>query len=403
MTPLLLLLLGFACAYFALVLCTNWRHYVVLNQGTKAIAKPLYEKLQAHFNHHAFASHIAETKRQLVHRCLQACGRFVAMFIAVTLLWLYNSYGQLFATPMQLLMVFYGACALCLASVVCGELWMRLQHKTLADALFTTVGTHSCMIVAFGLLPIVFIVSGDIVQVQRIHELHEYTLGGTLLAIVIITLAYHIKQSKQTPVPIDGATNYTQNAHHSTQAVGLLIQHGYAANQLMVVDALAWNASCVHSGKHKRLLLGKQLVTHLQADEQAAVVAHELGHSEEQHSLYLSVFRVVCDWLYITGAVYICFVLAVPVPVLFGLLILATFLPACRLLTAPVYNLLARYCEKRADIWATNATSKASMHSALITLYANAPRHLITTFLFYLLYFSHPAPHSRLLFLCSFR
>lgn len=168
------------------------------------------------------------------------------------------------------------------------------------------------------------------------------------------------------------------------------------------------NAALMGLGNTRRIVLGDTLLQEFSADEIETVMAHELGHHVNRDIPS----GIVMSSVLMLGGLYLAHLAlqagtqrldyldpADPIT----LPLLAAVLGLYQLLTGPLENAYSRWRERRADVYALQATANGSAYASALTRLANQnlsevdPPLLVEALLY-----SHPALKSRIALALAF-
>ena len=162
------------------------------------------------------------------------------------------------------------------------------------------------------------------------------------------------------------------------------------------------NAALMGLGNTRRIVLGDTLLREFTADEIETVMAHELGHHVNRDipsgilmSSVLTLGGLYLAHLALQAGMQRLAYLDPADPI--TLPVLAAVLGVYQLLTGPLENAYSRWRERRADVYALQATSNGPAYASALTRLANQnlsevdPPRLVEVLLF-----SHPALKGRI-------
>lgn len=168
------------------------------------------------------------------------------------------------------------------------------------------------------------------------------------------------------------------------------------------------NAALMGLGNTRRIVLGDTLLQEFTADEIETVMAHELGHHVNRDIPS----GIVISSVLMLGGLYLAHLALQAGTQRLGYLdpadpitlpLLAAVLGIYQLLTGPLENAYSRWRERRADVYALQATANGSAYASALTRLANQnlsevdPPLLVEALLY-----SHPALKSRIALALAF-
>lgn len=187
----------------------------------------------------------------------------------------------------------------------------------------------------------------------------------------------------------------------------LLQKCGFTAQGLFVMDGSKrsshGNAYFTGFGKTKRIVLFDTLLSHLEADEVEAVLAHELGHFKRHHVLKRMAwvfaaslaFLWTINWL-MTQTWFFSGLNVTNQNTGVALVLFFLVLPVFTFLLQPLTSLYSRKHEFEADQYAAVQTRAHSLISALTKLYRDNAATLTPDPLYAMFYNSHPDAQQRI-------
>lgn len=187
----------------------------------------------------------------------------------------------------------------------------------------------------------------------------------------------------------------------------LLQKCGFTAQGLFVMDGSKrsshGNAYFTGFGKTKRIVLFDTLLSHLEADEVEAVLAHELGHFKRHHVLKRMAwvfaaslaFLWTLNWL-MTQTWFFSGLNVTNQNTGVALVLFFLVLPVFTFLLQPLTSLYSRKHEFEADQYAAVQTRAHSLISALTKLYRDNAATLTPDPLYAMFYNSHPDAQQRI-------
>lgn len=187
----------------------------------------------------------------------------------------------------------------------------------------------------------------------------------------------------------------------------LLQKCGFTAQGLFVMDGSKrsshGNAYFTGFGKTKRIVLFDTLLSHLEADEVEAVLAHELGHFKRHHVLKRMAwvfaaslaFLWTLNWL-MTQTWFFSGLNVTNQNTGVALVLFFLVLPVFTFLLQPLTSLYSRKHEFEADQYAAVQTRAHSLISALTKLYRDNAATLTPDPIYAMFYNSHPDAQQRI-------
>lgn len=187
----------------------------------------------------------------------------------------------------------------------------------------------------------------------------------------------------------------------------LLQKCGFTAQGLFVMDGSKrsshGNAYFTGFGKTKRIVLFDTLLSHLEADEVEAVLAHELGHFKRHHVLKRMAwvfaaslaFLWTLNWL-MTQTWFFSGLNVTNQNTGVALVLFFLVLPVFTFLLQPLTSLYSRKHEFEADQYAALQTRAHSLISALTKLYRDNAATLTPDPIYAMFYNSHPDAQQRI-------
>ena len=187
----------------------------------------------------------------------------------------------------------------------------------------------------------------------------------------------------------------------------LLQKCGFTAQGLFVMDGSKrsshGNAYFTGFGKTKRIVLFDTLLSHLEADEVEAVLAHELGHFKRRHVIkrmawvFAASLAVLwtLNWL-MTQTWFFSGLNVTNQNTGVALVLFFLVLPVFTFLLQPLTSLYSRKHEFEADQYAAVQTRAHSLISALTKLYRDNAATLTPDPLYAMFYNSHPDAQQRI-------
>jgi STE24 endopeptidase len=164
------------------------------------------------------------------------------------------------------------------------------------------------------------------------------------------------------------------------------------------------NAAFTGLGKSKRIILGDTLLEKFNADEIEGVFAHEVGHYVHKHIIQGVLIGTVSSYasLYVTHLLFSQIVINYNfngIADLAALPLLSLIVTLISLVTSPLSNMLSRYNERQADMYAMKNTSNPeafieALKKLAETNLSDPSPHPLVEFLFH----SHPSIEKRVKF-----
>lgn len=187
----------------------------------------------------------------------------------------------------------------------------------------------------------------------------------------------------------------------------LLARCGFTSRGLFVMDGSTrsahGNAYFTGTGKAKRIVFFDTLLERLDAAETEAVLAHELGHFHHRHvrtRLGLSFASAFCALALLAAlldapGVHAALGVSAPTPAA-TLALVFLVLPALLFPLAPLASLLSRRQEFEADRFAARHADAAALIAALVKLYRDSARPVVTDRWYSRFHDSHPPAALRI-------